>query len=79
MTQPTQDLPLGVTIDAATPAWSRDLAETAPLLPLGFCEEAVRYATYDDLPDNLKVIYRKARRQWQHARRARRPSHHTER
>ena len=61
--------PAHYVLDAATPAWSRDLAETGPLLPSGFCEQAVRYATYDDLPPDMQAIYRKARRKWHAMRR----------
>jgi len=65
------------TPDAATPEWSRDLA----LLNCSsfgrgwaskercqrFMEQALQYATYDDLPPELKAIYDQAvRRQSRH-------------
>ena len=61
------------TPDPMTPEWSRDLALlSSASFGRGwtglerrerFVEQAIQYATYDDLPPALKAIYDKASRQ----------------
>src|SRR5260221_5215873 len=61
------------TPDPMTPEWSRDLAllssasfgrgSTGLERRERFVEQAIQYATYDDLPPELKAIYDEAYRQ----------------
>ena|SRR5579859_6912239 len=63
------------TPDKATPAWSRDLAVLSRPSAVSqerwraFLESAVQYATYEDMPPELKAIYDTATRQLQQAQR----------
>lgn len=60
------------TPDKATPAWSRDLATltcpwgfdapNASVRWRAFLEDAIQYATYEDMPPALQAIYRRADR-----------------
>lgn len=73
------------TPNLVTPAWSRDLAEVQSSPYWGdwsdeagrkrrdtFIEQALEYATYEDLPGDLKAIYQQAYLQLRSAQQRRR-------